>query len=439
MKPSVWNVLKFGVGGVLSLILLSACADGRGSNGFRAYQYSKEEMAFNKANADAKAAKDSNLPVVNGAGNSGDSQGGGNNNGNAGNGNNNGGNAGQGQQTALPPEALDNLEYQTAQDSAKSKELIDNKQEPLQVAVDQLRKANELAVTNKKVIPQLQQLVKGVTVTSTMNDKQVLLNIDALVLIDGADHIVSVQNAAISYLKDGVTTALSFRLKKGTDLVIPGKKLIITALCKDESCTFIHIRFMFENRAAIVVGYKQVDQGVWILQESNIDVVKSFDDALNGGQGADLNKKVKEAAAAKQNGQQLSDEQKAALAAQKAQEEAQAKLAQEAQLKAEQEAAEKALAEKKASEDAAILAAGGRLEKGYEEAAAAQAAATPEQAAEVKQDSEEAAAYALGYQFEGAFDREAQKQQEAAQQGAKEMTPASGDSTEQADPFFTPQ
>lgn len=437
MKPSVWNVLKFGVGGVLSASLLVACADGRGSNGFRSYQYTKDEMAANKAIADAKAAKTSNIPVVNNPVVDPSQNGGNNNGGNTGTGTGDAGN--KGQQGAIPAEGLDTLEYQTAQDSAKSKELIDNKQEPLQVSVDSLRKANELAI--KKEVPALKNLVKGVTVTSNMADKQLLLNIDALVLIDGADHIVSVQNAAISYLKEGVTTALSFRLKKGTELVVPGKKLIITAICKDESCTFVQIRFMFENRAAIVVGYKLVAQGAaWLLQESNIGDVKDLNGGQDVGQGEDLAKKAKEAAAAKEKGAQLTEEQKAALAVQKAQEEAQAKQAEEAAKLAAENAA-KLAAEKKSAEDAATLAAGMRLEQGYEEAAAAQAApATPEQKAEVKSNSEDAAALAAGIQFEGAFERAAEaKQLPWQQQQTPAMTPASGESTEEkADPLFTP-
>lgn len=436
MKPSVWNVLKFGVGGVLSASLLVACADGRGSNGFRSYQYTKDEMAANKAIADSKALKTtSNIPVVNTPVVDPSQNGGNNNGGNGNNGTGTGDAGNKGQQGALPPEALDTLEYQTAQDSAKSKELIDNKQEPLQVSVDSLRKANELAVKNNKEIPALKQLVKGVTVTSNLADKQLLLNIDALVLIDGADHIVSVQNAAISYLKDGVTTALSFRLKKGTELVVPGKKLIITALCKDESCTFVQIRFMFENRAAIVVGYKQIDSNVWQLQESNIGEVKDLNGAQNLGQGSDLEKKAKEAAAAKEQGARLTEEQKTALAVQKAQEDARAKQAEEAAAKLAAENEAKALAEKKASEDAATLAAGMALEKGYEEAAAAQAANSPEKLAEAKKASEDAATLAAGAALESEYEKAAKQQ---AAQGAGTVTPAAGESTEKADPLFTP-
>jgi hypothetical protein len=322
MKPSLWNVMRVGVGGALCASLLAACADGRGSNGFKSYQYSKEEMARNKAKWDAKtnALANSNIPVSEvqtnkdgqkdnqvaqpaSGGQTGDQT-----------------SAQPGKQVAVSQEAVDSIEYQQSQDAAKAKEMTEMGQAPLQASVSALRVSNEDAVREPKKILELSKLVKGVTVTSNMAGKQLLLNIDAVVVVDGADHTLSVQNAPLSFVKDGVTTALSFRLLKGTEPVNPGKKLVLTAICKDESCLQIQIRFSFEvaegKRAAAVVGYRLVGTE-WQLMESNIGEVDAFNKGQESGQGEDPLAKAKAAEAAKNAGQNLTDDQKTALELQK--------------------------------------------------------------------------------------------------------------------------
>ena len=430
MKRSMLNVVRIGVGGVLYASLLAACADGRGNNGFKSYQYSKEEMAANKATMDAKAnaLKNSNIPVNTTPGNSEtqplatdpaaqnketEKKG--------------------ATQTALAPEAVDSVEYQQTQDAAKAKEMTEMGQEPVQASVAALRVSNDQALRSNKEIPQLKNLVKGITVTSNMADKQLLLNIDAAVVIDGADHTLSIQNAPLSFAKDGVTTALSFRLMKGTETVNPGKKLVLTAICKEESCQSVQIRFSFEiaegKRAGAVVGYRLVGNE-WQLIESNIGEVAAFVKGQAAGQGADPLAQAKAAEAAKNAGENLTAEQKAALDFQKSIDDAKAeqdkKASEDAAVLAafgnqeasiEQAAVQQAQAQRQASEDAAALAAFGNYEAGIEQAAVQKAQAE-------KQASEDAAALAAFGKYEDSIEQ-------AAKAGPGSLTPASGDVPQQ--------
>jgi hypothetical protein len=248
-------------------------------------------------------------------------------------------------------------------------------QAPVQASVKALRVSNEDAVRGNKEIPELSKLVKGVTVTGNMADKQILLNIDAVVVIDGVDHTLAVQNTPMSFAKDGVTTALSFRLLKGTETVDPGKKLVLTAICKEESCQQIQIRFSFEvaegKRAAAVVGYKLVGTE-WQLMESNIGEVAAFDKGQEAGQGDDPLAKAKAAEEAKKSGQTLTDDQKAALELQKSIDAA--KKSEAERVKTGQGDSAEA---KKASEDAAMVAAFGQYEASIEKAAAEQEKEAP--------------------------------------------------------------
>jgi hypothetical protein len=413
MKPSLWNVMRIGVGGVLYASLLAACADGRGNNGFKSYQYSEKQMAVNKAKMDAKtnALKNSNIPVNNAAPANNDTQ-----QAQPASGGDTG--AQPGKQAAVSQEAVDSIEYQQSQDAAKAKEMTEMGQEPVQASVKALRVSNDEAVRSSKEIPELKKLVKGVTVTSNMADKQLLLNIDAVVVIDGADHALAVQNAPLSFAKDGVTTALSFRLLKGTESVNPGKKLVLTAICKEETCQQIQIRFSFEvaegKRAAAVVGYKLVG-AEWQLMESNIGEVAAFDKGQESGQGEDPLAKAKAAEAAKNAGQNLTDDQKAALELQKSIDAA--KKLEDERAKAGQD--DKAAVEKKASEDAAMVAAFGQYEASIEKAAA-------EQAQVEKKASEDAATLAAFGRYESSVEQAAKEieQKEAQQKGS--VTPAAG-------------
>ncbi len=51
------NVIGYGMSGMMCASLLVACADGRGTNGFRSYQFSKEERAKNLALKEARSPK----------------------------------------------------------------------------------------------------------------------------------------------------------------------------------------------------------------------------------------------------------------------------------------------------------------------------------------------------------------------------------------------
>jgi hypothetical protein len=390
---------------VLCASLLAACADGRGSNGFKSYQYSKEEMATNKAKWDAKtnALANSNIPVSEAqtnkdgqkdnqvaqpavaqpasGGQTGDKT-----------------SAQPGKQVAVSQEAVDSIEYQQSQDAAKAKEMTEMGQAPLQASVSALRVSNEDAVRESKKVPELSKLVKGVTVTSNMAGKQLLLNVDAVVVVDGADHTLSVQNAPLSFVKDGVTTALSFRLLKGTEPVNPGKKLVLTAICKDESCQQIQIRFSFEvaegKRAAAVVGYRLVGTE-WQLMESNIGEVAAFDKGQESGQGEDPLAKAKAAEAAKNAGQNLTDDQKTALELQKSVDAA--KKLEEERANAGQGNAEqnKTATDKKASEAVAYAAAFGEYQALMDKRVVDPAQAQAEKKAREEKASQDAATTAL--------------------------------------------
>jgi hypothetical protein len=386
--------MRVGVGGALCASLLAACADGRGSNGFKSYQYSKEQMATNKAKEDAKlnALKNSNIPV------------------NAIPANNDtqqaqpvsGGDTGK--QAAVSQEAADSIEYQQIQDAAKAKEMTEMGQAAVQTSASALRVSNDLAVASNKEVPALKNLVKGVTVTSNMAGKQLLLNIDAVVVVDGADHTLSVQNAPLGFMKDGVTTALPFRLLKGTEAVIPGKKLIVTAICKEESCQSIQIRFEFEGRPGVVVGYKLVGTE-WQLMESNIGEVAAFDKGQESGQGEDPLAKAKAAEAAKNNGQNLTDEQKAALELQKSVDAA--KKLEEERAKAGQGNAEqdKTATDKKASEAVAYAAAFGEYQALMDKRVVDPAQAQAEKKASEEKASQAAATAALYGEYQALMDK----------------------------------
>jgi hypothetical protein len=134
----------------------------------------------------------------------------------------------------------------------------------------------------------------------------------------------------------------------------------LTAICKEDSCLQIQIRFSFEvaegKRAAAVVGYRLVGSE-WQLMESNIGEVDAFNKGQESGQGEDPLAKAKAAEAAKNAGQNLTNDQKAALELQKSVDAA--KKLEEERAKAGQGNAEQ---DKTASEAVAYAAAFGEYQ-----------------------------------------------------------------------------
>ncbi len=277
MKSSILNVLRVGAGGLLCASFLVACADGRGSNGFKPYQYSKSEMTANKAKMDAKTAalNKSKIPAAAAVTDGSDAT-----------------KAAEVKSAELSAEALDQSKYSPdSDDEAKRKFMVERGQVAVQTPTAALRVSNEqaVAVAKGQALPELSKMVKGLTLTSSVSNKEMFLSIDALVLIDNEEHKVFVQGAPMKFSENGNTANLPFRLVKNEADVASGTKLFLTAICEDESCKDVQIRFSFEVengvRAAAVVGYEHVGNE-WKLKKSNIGATKSFDEALALGKGS---------------------------------------------------------------------------------------------------------------------------------------------------------
>lgn len=288
------DVIRAGVGSAMCASLIVGCADGRGTNGFKSYRYSAEELAKARAELAAKtagtqpkdpegASKDStNIletktpPKKEGDGTTVTPPAGGQTT------------QPGGQQTApAPGPQQDASTYSPISDQARQKLIAERRlpQEPeqqVETKVEDLLVTSDALQKNSKVNESAKQLLKGLTVKIEGPANERVISLDSIVVVKGEVHTAHVEKQPVKFLPKGSqATNLLFHLMKNGQTVSAGTKLYLIALCEDQQCTKIQLRFSFENGNARVDAILVLQfAGEWKIIASNVDEPPMFEEAI---------------------------------------------------------------------------------------------------------------------------------------------------------------
>ncbi len=266
------NVIGIGMSSVLCASLLTACADGRGTNGFKSYEYSKEERAQNKARAEA----------LNKTPGSGD--------------------VGTGSTTpALPPDSgrgLDTPLFTPApvagtkgNESAQPRVINEQGKANPSGVLEMTAKVQDLNVTIegelKEENPTAKGLVKGVTVMPNAFTQATAVTIQAVVVINKEEVYFDAANVPVKFLKsEEQMPNILFTLSKPCDSkTILAKDLLQAGVkCGDANCQSIQLILSFKTEGrpanAILVLQAGKKDGTakaqWLYKASNIGTPMTF-------------------------------------------------------------------------------------------------------------------------------------------------------------------
>jgi hypothetical protein len=279
------NVVVVGLGSVLCASLLTACADGRGTNGFKSYQYSKDEMAQNKLKRDGakpKSGTNQNSSIDDTAPN-----------GEIGTGNTN-------PIASLPPppkETSGNPVFNTP--SAGSQVIIEAGPANPSGVVTLNAKVQDLNFTIDEELKDGKQentvakgLVKGITVTPSGTEDARTISINALVVIGREEVVMEATDVPVKHLKaEESLSNMFFTLTKPCDQkpVIVKNMLQAAAKCSDAKCMGIEVILSFETQdparrafAVFLVAPGQNAQGKteWMYYKTNIGTPQTFKKAV---------------------------------------------------------------------------------------------------------------------------------------------------------------
>lgn len=286
MKMS--NVMVVGLGSVLCASLLTACADGRGTNGFKSYQFTKEEMAQNKLKRDGakpKVETNQNNGIEDTAPT-----------GDIGTGNSN--------PTATlppPPKTTSGNPVFTAPGAGSHVIIEPGPATNPSGVVDLTAKVQDLNLTideelkdGKQENAVAKRLVKGITVTPNGTDTARTISINAIVVVGGEEVVMEATDIPVKNLKAEETLSnMLFTLTKRCDQkpVIVKNMLQAAAKCSDDRCLGIQVILSFETQdparrayAVFVVAPGRNAQGrtEWMYFKTNIGTPKTFQEAVNG-------------------------------------------------------------------------------------------------------------------------------------------------------------
>ncbi len=284
MKMS--NVIVFGLGSVVCASLLTACADGRGTNGFKSYRFSKEEMAQNKLKRDgAKPKADANQNnLIDDTAPSGDVG------------------TGSSNPTAAlpPPPKLTSGNPVFAPPSAGSNLIIEPGPANPSLVVDLTAKVKDLNFTideelkdGKEENSVAKSLVKGITVTPNGTDAARMISINAILVVGGKEVVMEALDVPVKHLKgDESLSNMLFTLTKPCDQkpIMVKNMLQAAAKCRDEKCLGIEVLLSFETQdparrayAVLLVapGRDAQRKLEWQYFKSNIGTPKTFEQAVN--------------------------------------------------------------------------------------------------------------------------------------------------------------
>jgi hypothetical protein len=283
MKMS--NVIVFGLGSVVCASLLTACADGRGTNGFKSYRFSKEEMAQNKLKRDG--AKPKVEPNQNGGTDDTAASG------DIGTGNSN-------PTAALPPTPNLTSGPVFAPPSAGSNLIIEPGPANPSRVVDLTAKVKDLNFTIDEELKDGQEensvakrLVKGITVAPNGTDVARTISINAVLVIGGEEVVMEALDVPVKHLKGEENLSnMLFTLTKPCDQkpIMVKNMLQAAAKCRDEKCLGIEVLLSFEIQdpsrrayAALLVapGRDAQRKLEWQYFKSNIGTPKTFEQAVN--------------------------------------------------------------------------------------------------------------------------------------------------------------
>lgn len=278
------NFIGFGISGVICAGLLGACADGRGTNGFKSYQYSKEERAINKAKYDklhpAPVNPNQNTPPPDDSAKAGD--------------------IGTGSSAPLAVDSGrgtgEDIFKPAPPESAQSRVIAEpGRPNPsavpsLLATVEKLNLTIEGELKIKAENSVAKGLVKGITILPTGGanvDRKI--TIQAVVKIAGEELYMDAANIPVKYMKGEESTAnMLFILTKPCDnkVVMVKDLLQAVAKCRDENCLAIEVVLIFktQGRAAnaifVVTPGKNADGKIgWQYFATNVGTPKTFVDA----------------------------------------------------------------------------------------------------------------------------------------------------------------
>jgi hypothetical protein len=286
------NVIGFKVAGVMCAGLLLACADGRGTNGFKSYQYSKTEKEQNLA---LKAKRDGtdkvqprNTPGADDSQETGAI------------------NLG----TSAPPAPVnrpDSPPVFTSNDSAAGKNFTEPQTPPASTQVspapnpsavaDLSAKVQDLNVTIENELKQgagenkiAKALIKGITILPKGTDADRKFDLRAIVRINGEEAYMEANDTAVKFLKaeermQNFLFTLSKPCEEGKVIQVKNS-LQAAAKCRDAACLVIEVILSFEtqneNRRAnailVVAPTKNAQDKVeWSYLQTNIGTPKTFE------------------------------------------------------------------------------------------------------------------------------------------------------------------
>lgn len=280
MKKPLYVIRTILVGGAC-VGWLSACGDGRGTNGFRSFRSTPEQRAFfgvgqnsgdisvmeNQVHepADTLDVDQAEVPVP------------------------------AGDQPTTPsqtvqsevPEArvaTESLLRDFTDESARSQilsELGQQESADLKV-VDRTSLIYENGLLLDREDASAKTRIKGISFSVANR----ALTLDACILIDNAEHTLHVASAALNVTADGQQTNLSAVLKKDGEEVQSKGRVYVIATCVDDNCAQVQVRLQFTDVAA-VFQLQATGDGYQVMA-SNVGSVISFEQAVNGAAPASV-------------------------------------------------------------------------------------------------------------------------------------------------------
>lgn len=276
------------IGLLVGTSLLMACADGRGTNGFKSYQYSKDELARNKS---LKAGSVSSKSDRTNSGSDDSSK------------------TAELPPPSIPPKDQGQVLLRPSEDgdkgsaTAKVISSTDGAENPSQVAP----MTGSVKDINVSILGELakgdnesaKNLIKGITILPEGSSDKRTITLQAVVVVGGEEVHMDAANIPVSYLRDDQELSqMLFTLMKPCDQtpVVVRNALSAAAKCQDEACNKIELILSFEvaggNRAngIVIVELGKGAEGKleWRITASNIGRPKSFVQAQAEGKACPI-------------------------------------------------------------------------------------------------------------------------------------------------------
>lgn len=268
------NVIGLGMSSVLCASLLVACADGRGTTGFKSYDYSKEERAQNKARYDALNKTPGSGDVGTGSSKPVEVL---------------VADPGRGIDQPLFTPVVEAGAAGAGKDSAQPR-VINEAGKPNPSAVPEMAaKVQDLNVTIegelKEQNPTAKGLIKGITVLPNAFNLATAVTIQAVVVINGQEVYMDAANVPLKYLKaDDRMSNMLFTLTNPCDQkTILVKDLMQAGVsCADANCQSVQMVLSFKtkgrpaNAILILQAGKKDGKAVWQYKKTNIGEPMTF-------------------------------------------------------------------------------------------------------------------------------------------------------------------